>query len=268
MSLTSTLCDVTYQAPEDPWKGTARPPTPPAQQYQHGYPAPQGPWTPSYQTAAFPQTPAAKHSWWTQAPTLGKVALISVTALLLCGGGLTALGAITGSPDPTPTNAAVAVADSPMSSAPPATAEAPSTAAAASPTVEKRTVTETQSIPYPTRRVDDPSLAKGSTRIRVRGVAGVKTLTYEVTLANGVQTSKKLVRTQTTKRPVTQVVAVGTKHVQECDPNYSGACVPIASDVDCAGGGGDGPAYVQGPVKVIGTDIYGLDRDGDGIGCE
>lgn len=55
---------------------------------------------------------------------------------------------------------------------------------------------------------------------------------------------------------------------QSCDPNYAGACVPIASDVDCAGGGGNGPAYVQGPVRVIGKDIYGLDRDGNGIGCE
>ena len=55
---------------------------------------------------------------------------------------------------------------------------------------------------------------------------------------------------------------------QGCDPNYTGACVPIASDVDCAGGSGNGPAYVRGPVRVVGVDIYGLDRDGDGIGCE
>lgn len=53
---------------------------------------------------------------------------------------------------------------------------------------------------------------------------------------------------------------------QSCDPNYTGACVPIASDVDCAGG--NGPAYVRGPVYVVGRDIYGLDRDGDGIGCD
>jgi hypothetical protein len=52
-----------------------------------------------------------------------------------------------------------------------------------------------------------------------------------------------------------------------CDPNYSG-CVPIASDVDCAGGGGDGPKFVRGPINVIGRDIYKLDRDGDGIACE
>ncbi|MAT04418.1 MAG: hypothetical protein CL424_05170 [Acidimicrobiaceae bacterium] len=53
-----------------------------------------------------------------------------------------------------------------------------------------------------------------------------------------------------------------------CDPNYEGVCVPIASDVDCAGGGGNGPAYTSGPVYVVGSDIYGLDRDGDGIGCD
>lgn len=53
-----------------------------------------------------------------------------------------------------------------------------------------------------------------------------------------------------------------------CDSNYAGACVPIASDVDCAGGSGNGPAYVRGPVTVVGSDIYGLDRNGDGVGCE
>lgn len=53
-----------------------------------------------------------------------------------------------------------------------------------------------------------------------------------------------------------------------CDSNYSGACVPIDSDVDCAGGSGNGPSYVSGPVTVVGTDVYGLDRDGNGTGCE
>jgi hypothetical protein len=55
--------------------------------------------------------------------------------------------------------------------------------------------------------------------------------------------------------------------VSTCDPNYSG-CVPVASDVDCAGGGGDGPLFVTGPVRVRGTDVYRLDGDGNGVGCE
>jgi resuscitation-promoting factor RpfB len=53
-----------------------------------------------------------------------------------------------------------------------------------------------------------------------------------------------------------------------CHASYTGACVPIASDVDCAGGRGNGPAYVRGPVRVVGPDVYKLDRDGDGIACE
>jgi resuscitation-promoting factor RpfB len=55
---------------------------------------------------------------------------------------------------------------------------------------------------------------------------------------------------------------------EDCDPKYSGQCVPIASDVDCAGGMGNGPAYIGGQVYVVGSDIYGLDRDRDGLGCE
>ena len=138
----------------------------------------------------------------------------------------------------------------------------------ATPAVEKRTVTKTRAISFATRRVNDPWLAKGTTKVRIHGVAGEKILTYRVTFTNGVQTGKKLVRKVVTKVPVARIIAVGTKEVPQCDPNYSGACVPIASDVDCAGGSGNGPAYVEGPVRVVGTDIYGLDADGDGIGCD
>lgn len=54
-----------------------------------------------------------------------------------------------------------------------------------------------------------------------------------------------------------------------CHPSYEWVCVPIASDVDCAGGGGDGPVYVQGPVLIVGPDVYRLDGNPkDGIGCE
>jgi micrococcal nuclease len=53
-----------------------------------------------------------------------------------------------------------------------------------------------------------------------------------------------------------------------CHPSYKGACLdPTASDYDCAGGNGNGPKYT-GPVQVVGPDVYGLDPDGDGRGCE
>lgn len=52
-----------------------------------------------------------------------------------------------------------------------------------------------------------------------------------------------------------------------CHPGYSGCLKRNASDYDCAGGSGNGP-YYTGPVRVYGSDPFGLDRDNDGWGCE
>jgi hypothetical protein len=49
----------------------------------------------------------------------------------------------------------------------------------------------------------------------------------------------------------------------QCSPHYSGGCVPIADDVDCEGGGGNGPAYVQGPVNVVDEDGVAASSTGD-----
>lgn len=147
------------------------------------------------------------------------------------------------------------------------------------PQVETATVTETEQVPFNSTTVNDTTLDSGKTVVRTAGVNGVKTLTYQITTTNGAQTDKKLLKEEVTTQPVDQVTAIGTKVAtapapkqnSNCDPNYDavrGACVPIASDVDCAGGSGNGPAYVRGPVYVIGRDIYGLDRDGNGVGCE
>jgi hypothetical protein len=66
------------------------------------------------------------------------------------------------------------------------------------------------------------------------------------------------------------VSAPGVAHArQKCDPNYKGRCLkPHVSDYDCAGGSGNGPYYVSGPFRVVGTDHYRLDADHDGIACE
>ncbi|HEX6472618.1 MAG TPA: G5 domain-containing protein [Streptosporangiaceae bacterium] len=192
-------------------------------------------------------------------------------AAVLLAGGLLALAAC--QPDATEPAAGGAPAASAEPSA--GTEPAASSGAAAAPTertsaptVKKRTVTETRVIPYTTRRVSDSGLAAGTTRVRTPGRTGLKKVTYEVTLTDGVPTAKRLVGQVVIRRPVTRVVVVGTREARRCDPNYSGACVPIASDVDCAGGSGNGPAYVAGPVRVVGSDIYDLDRDGDGVGCD
>ncbi|HLF79705.1 MAG TPA: hypothetical protein VJB57_19665 [Dehalococcoidia bacterium] len=55
---------------------------------------------------------------------------------------------------------------------------------------------------------------------------------------------------------------------ENCHPNYYGACLnPDSEDYDCEGGGGNGPDFIRGPVYISGSDPFGLDRNGDGIGC-
>ncbi len=146
-----------------------------------------------------------------------------------------------------------------------------------SPSATIQRVTETQEIPFTESTVNDATLLVGTTQIKTAGQNGVKTLTFEVTVVDGQVVEKKLISEEVTTEPVTQIVAVGTKPAApapppapaaQCHPSYTGACVPFASDVDCAGGSGNGPAYVRGPVYVVGPDVYDLDRDGDGVACE
>jgi hypothetical protein len=53
-----------------------------------------------------------------------------------------------------------------------------------------------------------------------------------------------------------------------CHPSYKLKCLkPNAYDYDCIGGRGNGPLYT-GLVKVVGPDVFRLDADHDGWGCE
>ena len=96
------------------------------------------------------------------------------------------------------------------------------------------------------------------------------TTTTTSTTSTTTTTSTTVARPSTTAatmarpRPTTTTRAAGP-----CDPNYAGACVPIDADVDCGGGSGNGPSYVYAKrFQVVGTDIYDLDADNDGIACE
>lgn len=142
--------------------------------------------------------------------------------------------------------------------------------------VEEELVKE--AVAFESTTVNDPTMTKGETKVTTVGRPGERTLTYRVTLVDGEETKRELVSDVVTTDPVTEVTSVGTyvapapapapAQPAGCDSNYADACVPIASDVDCAWGSGNGPAYFDGVARVVGSDIYGLDRDGDGLACE
>jgi len=54
-----------------------------------------------------------------------------------------------------------------------------------------------------------------------------------------------------------------------CSPCYPDVCLKVGvGDYDCAGGSGNGPNYIGGPIRVVGCDPFDLDRDHNGWGCE
>ncbi|MCW2773185.1 MAG: hypothetical protein JWN91_1511 [Nocardioides sp.] len=138
--------------------------------------------------------------------------------------------------------------------------------------VKQRTVRKQVKVPFSSQSRSTDTLKKGVSKVSQAGRAGLRVTTFRVTFKNGVQTARKLLKTVVVRKPVPRIVLHGThvdppKPTRSCDSNYSG-CVPIASDVDCGGGSGNGPAYVYGSVKIVGYDVYDLDADGDGYGCD
>jgi hypothetical protein len=154
-----------------------------------------------------------------------------------------------------------------------ATATAPSSSAATARVTTHDKVWEREAIPFRTITQRTDQLDRGVRKVSQPGKAGVRVRIWKMTLEDGVELDREVVRNFVARKPVTRIILVGT-HVKappvqsNCDSNYTGACVPISSDVDCGGGSGNGPGYVYGTVHVVGSDIYDLDADGDGYGCD
>lgn len=124
-------------------------------------------------------------------------------------------------------------------------------------------------IPFQTIRREDASLQLGEIRVISPGMPGQQRVSYEVTYKCGMPAEKKPVAApEILVKAVDEIIAEHSPAPPNCDPNYEyAACVPIASDVDCAGAIGEDGPFVSGTFDVIGVDIYGLDPDEDGIAC-
>ncbi|WP_218129765.1 hypothetical protein [Pseudonocardia oroxyli] len=141
-----------------------------------------------------------------------------------------------------------------------ASASGPATTTTRAPLTTAPTTTPTTTAPATTTQAPAPTTRRAAAPTTTRKPAPTTT---RAAAAPRTQAAAPAPQTRAPQPAAAQAPARSTG----CDPNYSG-CVPIDSDVDCEGGKGNGPSYVRGPVRVIGKDIYGLDADKDGIGCE
>ncbi|MGQ7374012.1 G5 domain-containing protein [Streptococcus suis] len=71
------------------------------------------------------------------------------------------------------------------------------------------------SVPYETKYIEDPSLPLGQEQVQSNGVLGQKTVTTTYTLVNGVRQANPTVTEEITKQPISQIVARGTKVIEE-----------------------------------------------------
>ena len=152
----------------------------------------------------------------------------------------TATATSTGGPDPT-----IEAVDEPVVVA---AAPAPRRQTA---TARPTTTRPATGRPAPTRPPTAPaarSTLRRSQRIRPRARAALKT--------DGAQ-ARGRAKTEAAPKPASS----------GCDPNYSG-CVPIASDVDCEGGSGNGRRTSRVRCGSPATTSTASTTDNDGVGCE
>ena len=139
------------------------------------------------------------------------------------------------------------------------------------PIVKKETKTE--AIEFETIRQDDASLPKGETKTSVTGLKGERTIAYEVTYVQGLETARKIVADSITTPAVNEVILVGTyiapaankPAVKYAAPAPTPAPSASAYYANCteARSAGAAPIYQGQPGYRP-----ALDRDKDGIACE
>lgn len=104
--------------------------------------------------------------------------------------------------------------------------------------VANETITVDTEIPFKSEEVSDSSLEKGKTKVKVRGVNGLKRTVYNITTENGVETKREVVEETTLREPTTRVIAVGTKVVSQAKKSTAAKSSNSSNNSNSAGSSG------------------------------
>ncbi len=109
-------------------------------------------------------------------------------------------------------------------------------------------VTETVPVPHEVVETKDPAVFAGDRKVTTEGVDGQRTITYRVTITDGVETAREELDATVDREPVTEQVAVGTKARPTNRPSADG--LNWAALARCESGGR--PNAVSGTGKYRG----------------
>lgn len=79
--------------------------------------------------------------------------------------------------------------------------------------VIRRTVTYEEEMPYEVKSAQSPDLWEGMEQVVTAGEPGLREVTADILLINGVETDREILQEQTVQEPVTEVRLVGTKQI-------------------------------------------------------
>ncbi|GLY28716.1 resuscitation-promoting factor [Kineosporia sp. NBRC 101731] len=101
--------------------------------------------------------------------------------------------------------------------------------------VTQKKVTKTSAIDHATKKTSTSKLYEGESKVVTQGKDGVQKAVWQITRTDGKITKRKLVDTKVTRKPVTEVVQVGTKEKPAASSSSSGG----SSSGGSVGGGVD-----------------------------
>lgn len=121
----------------------------------------------------------------------------------------------------------------------------------------------TEKIPFETKEETDSNLEIGKTKVKQEGVEGEKVITFEITLKDGKEVSRKQIKEEITKKPAEKIIAKGTKEKSLGGSSSGSSCSGgyINVDGNCIKSPGSNPAGASARCRD-GTYSYSQHRQG------
>jgi uncharacterized protein YabE (DUF348 family) len=96
-----------------------------------------------------------------------------------------------------------------------------------------QTLSEDQDVAFDTEQIKDADQPVGYKKVQTPGVAGKKTVTYEINMQNGKEVSRREIQSVVVTQPIKQVEVIGAKMTNTFSGDFAGALARLRS---CEGG--------------------------------